>query len=401
MEHSEQPRRGGQYWPAIRRIATPVGWSVVGLALLGLAIGWIFSWIEAVAVGLTALICALVGLLFLIGRNRFEVSLALAGNRVVVGDRAAGQIVVRNKGSRSAMPVNVELPVGKGVAMFAVPRLRGGDTHEEIYTIPTGRRAVIDVGPVRTVRSDPIGMFRREVAWGDQQQLYVHPRTIALDKVTAGFLRDLDGRPVPDLSDSDVAFHALREYTVGDDRRSVHWRATAHSGTLMVRQYEETRRWHLAVALSTSRAEYLSDEEFELAVGVAGSLGVHAIVDGRELTVLTHDQGLHTMSPTRLLDQLSGVETSTGKATVVTLAQDVATEAPNASIVVLIVGGGVEITHLTEAQSRLPIGAMRIAVWVKPGEPPTRRRIGDLVVLTIGTLAELPRALRSTATAGV
>lgn len=388
-------------WHAVGRNITATGWCVVALAVVGVAFGWTFGWTEMTAIGLTALMCALLGMLFLIGSSRFEVSLALAGNRVVVGDRAAGQILVRNKGSRRSLPIGVELPVGKAVAMFSVPRLTTGGTHEEIYTIPTGRRAVIDVGPVRTVRGDPLGMFRREVAWGEQQELYVHPCTVPLDKVTAGFLRDLDGRPVPDLSNSDVAFHALREYTVGDDRRSVHWRATAHSGTLMVRQYEETRRWHLAVALSTARTDYGTEAEFELAVGVAGSLGVHAIVDGRELTVMTHEQGLHTMSPTRLLDQLSGVDILAGTQSVVNLAQDVATEAPNASIVVLIVGTGVEIALLTAAQARLPIGAVRIVVRIDPGAAPTRRRIGELVVLTVGTLAELPRALRSTATAGV
>ena len=42
----------------------------------------------------------------------------------------------------------------------------------------------------------------------------------------------------------------------------------------MVRQFEETRRAHLAIALSTNTDEYASEDDFELAVSVAASIGL-------------------------------------------------------------------------------------------------------------------------------
>ena len=54
----------------------------------------------------------------------------------------------------------------------------------------------------------------------------------------------------------------------------------------MVRQFEQTRRSHLVVALSLATGDYASEEEFELAVSVAGSLGVRAIRDGRTVSVV-------------------------------------------------------------------------------------------------------------------
>ena len=50
---------------------------------------------------------------------------------------------------------------------------------------------------------------------------------------------------------SDLAFHALREYQPGDDRRYVHWRSSAKHGRLLVRQFLDTRRSHLAVVVDT------------------------------------------------------------------------------------------------------------------------------------------------------
>src|SRR5690606_1690719 len=117
--------------------------------------------------------------------------------------------------------------------------------------------------------------------WTEHVELFVHPRTVPLHGSSSGFLKDLEGRPTKDLSSSDVSSHALREYAPGDDRRHVHWKTSARTGTLMVRQFEETRRSHLAVVLSTNAADYDDPEEFELAVSVAGSLGVQALREER------------------------------------------------------------------------------------------------------------------------
>jgi hypothetical protein len=42
----------------------------------------------------------------------------------------------------------------------------------------------------------------------------------------------------------------------------------------------------------------------------------------------------------------------------------------------------------------LPLGVRVIAVSCIPGSEPSRRQIGDLAILTIGDLSDLPAALR-------
>ena len=119
------------------------------------------------------------------------------------------------------------------------------------------------VGPVRTVRGDPLGLITRRQAWSDPDLLYIHPRIVRVSASNLGFLRDVEGGATQDFSSSDVSFHALRDYIAGDDRRSIHWRTTAHAGKLMVRQFEEIRRAHLLIMLDLSEEAWESADEFE------------------------------------------------------------------------------------------------------------------------------------------
>src|SRR5690606_37402056 len=125
------------------------------------------------------------------------------------------------------------------------------------------------------------------------------------------------------LTSSDDAFHTLREYQSGDDRRNIHWRSTAKTATYMVRQFEPTPRSHLGVAMSLSTVDFASEDEFELAVSVVGSLGVRAVRDGQTIAVvvsaLTPEfakrrvvavRPLAVHSPERHLDDLAVVDAS-------------------------------------------------------------------------------------------
>ena len=112
--------------------------------------------------------------------------------------------------------------------------------------VPTDRRSVIPVGPPSAVRSDPLGLVRRDVVEQTTWSCSCTRRS-SPGLARPGLERDLEGQTTNDLSTSDVAFHTLRDYVPGDDRRHVHWRSTAKAGRLMVRQFVDTRRSHLAV----------------------------------------------------------------------------------------------------------------------------------------------------------
>jgi uncharacterized protein (DUF58 family) len=391
----------GTVWSRVRAICAPVtsavstfGVAALVVAVLAWVAGPLLGWLELVVAAVLLTVALLAAVAFVLGRLQYDVRLTLTQARVTVGDPAVGRLDVRNASARQVLPSVMELPVGSGTAAFPLPRLRPGGTHEEIFRVPTRRRSVITVGPVRSVRADPLGLLRREVVWTEPQELYVHPQVKNLAGSSTGFLRDLEGRVTTDITDSDVSFHALRDYVPGDDLRHVHWKTTARTGTLMVRQFEETRRSHLAVLLSTRIEDYASDDEFELAVSVCGSLGLQAIKEDRGVTVLVSSGHLRGDHRTRLLDDLSGIELEPARGELVDLARAAGASAEHASVIAFVVGSKVTPHQLRAASARLPVGVTVMAIQCVPGASLARHAIAEVGVLTLGRLGDLPLALK-------
>ena len=208
-------------------VVTRLGWSVLVFGLGCWLLGWRAGWRELMVIASACWLLLLASILLTIGGARLSVTLIADPQRVVVGAPAAGAVRVRNEGRRPLLPIGLELPIGAGAARFMLPLLLPGVEHEELFIVPTQRRGVVVVGPAMTVRGDPIGLMRRAVSWTHSIEIFVHPITVRLDSLGAGFLRDLEGQTTNELSMSDLAFHALRDYQPGDDRRYIHWRSSA------------------------------------------------------------------------------------------------------------------------------------------------------------------------------
>ncbi|MFS0895243.1 DUF58 domain-containing protein [Microbacterium sp. 179-I 3D3 NHS] len=380
----------------IARAVRPLAWVLMALAIgfwiLGQIAGWAEFTIAAVVIAITVALCAL----FLIGRTAYDVSLDLARTRVVVGERAVGALTLANRGARAILPSRVVLPVGSGRGEFGIQRLAPGEESEELFAIPTQKRAVVKVGPVSVVRGDPLGLFERAHRRDEPVDLFVHPRTVLFDGQSLGYLRDLEGLPATDLSRDDVSFHALLEYQPGDDLRHVHWKSTARTGTMMMRQYEETRRSHFVIGLSRSAGDYAEEDEFELAISAAGSIGLRALRDSQRVDVQVQGRELPAGTGKQLLDSLAALEESRPRdGGIAELAGIVAAKMPLASVVVLVCGSRVATDDLRLACSRLPFGARVLAVVADArATAPALRRIGDADVVTLGALDQVPLALQ-------
>ncbi|EQM85081.1 DUF58 domain-containing protein [Microbacterium maritypicum] len=390
---------GARALTRLRKITSavrPLAWVLMALAVgfwvLGQTAGWAEFTIAAVVIAIAVVLCAL----FLIGRTAYDVALDLARTRVVVGERAVGALTLANRGTRAILPSRVVLPVGSGRGEFGIQRLAPGEEAEELFAIPTQKRGVVKVGPVSVVRGDPLGLFERAHRRDDPVDLFVHPRTVLFDGQSLGYLRDLEGLPAADLSRDDVSFHALLEYQPGDDLRHVHWRSTARTGTMMVRQYEETRRSHFVIGLSRSLADYATEDDFELGVSAAGSIGLRALRDSQRVDMRVQGRELPAGTGKQLLDSLSAVENSKPKeGGIAELAGVVAATMPLASVVVLVCGARVKSDDLRLACARLPFGArVLVVVADTTASAPALRRIGDADVVTVGALEQVPLALQ-------
>jgi len=375
-------------------IVTPLGWVCLALVLCMAWFAVSFGWQEAAALGILLGVLLVASCAFIVGRSSYKVTLDLTRTRVAVGDNAVGGISVVNTAPRPVMHSTLELPVGRAVASFPIPRLRPQELHEDLFSIPTNRRQVITVGPAVSVRADPFHLLKRQIRWTEPVELFVHPRTVALGSPAAGFIRDLEGMTTKELSNTDVSFHALREYAPGDDRRHIHWKTVARLGTLMVRQFEETRRAHLAIALSANLDEYASELEFELAISVACSVGRQALVEQRELDILTQRGPFRCATGRTMLDDATRLQSMTGRRDAVDLARRLADRVPNASVVFFVVGSHVTPAQLRSCAASVLPGVRAMAIRIQPGAAPSRATIADLTVLTLGGLDDLALVLR-------
>ncbi|MDJ1113301.1 DUF58 domain-containing protein [Microbacterium dauci] len=409
--------RGVQTWRRVRAVAertgrwivetvTPAGWIALGVAVAGLGLGLGFGLLEFAVAGAAATVLLVCSVPFLFSARAYDVRLLLEHDRVVAGTPVEGELVVTNVGRSTALPGRVDVPVGDGLVDVHVPLLR--PTHEirEPVVIPTMRRGVLTIGPARTVRGDPLGILTREATWEDTHTLYIHPMTTALRSTAAGFVRDLEGAASRTIVDADFSFHALRPYVPGDSPRQIHWKSTAKTGDLMVRQYEETRRSRMVIALSLGDDEYESDDEFELAVSAAASVGVRGIRDGRDVDVIVGGdvpefarravrsiRELTTVSSRTLLDDLSGVDRSERVNPLRDVAALAAEAHPDVSIAFLICGSTLTPTQLQTAALAFGPEVTVAALVCAPTAQPGIKRLGAMTVISIGLLDDLRQLL--------
>jgi len=389
---------------AVRWLAetvTTAGWMLLLVLLVGVVAGAAFGLVEGWVVAVVAAVLLLCSIPFLLGGANLDVGFALGQDRVVAGSEVDATITVANRSRRVSLPVVLDVPVGPGLVEAYVPLLRGRGRHAEHLRIAAPRRGIIQVGPMRFTRGDPIGILRREIGWPQVEEIHVHPVTTRLPSTSAGFVKDVEGQPTTQIVDSDLAFHAIREYVPGDSRRHVHWKSTAKTGQLMVRQFEETRRARVAVVLDVLADEFASEDEFELGVSAATSLSLQAVRDGREVLMVTSGRSrlrrgqevaittLPTRTPKGLLDATCRIELDEAAERLEDVTRLTAQTFAGLSIAFVVTGSLVTMERLRRAAFAFPVSATSVIVRVEPGAEPALRATRDFTVITIGALDDL------------
>lgn len=255
---------------------SPTGWgaAVAGAVLTGA--GYALGYREAAALGVACLLAVAAAVAWTLPRPRLTAERRIAPRKVGRGDPAEGIVRLANTGGRTHRGLRATDLCGDRPLTVQVPVLGPGAAHEVRYALPTARRGRIPVGPLRLERADPLGLSRRTVRYGQADILVVRPKICLLPVLPSGTAHHLEGPTSDTADDGSLTFHALREYVLGDDLRRVHWRSTARTGTLMVRQMVDVSLPHTTLVLDTRPAAYACDDDFELAVDSAASIAYAA-----------------------------------------------------------------------------------------------------------------------------
>jgi len=373
------------------KVVNPLGWAIL---MVGLVLAWAAAqtgWRELAVVSAAFLLLLVLALPFLLGRTNVRVEVVLEPQRVVAGESVAAGLSVTNLAPRRLLPTLLELPVGAALQRYAVPSLAPSGVHEEAFAVRTERRGVIAVGPATTRRGDPLSIYSRDVPWTGVTEILVRPPMVPLDSLGAGLLRDLEGVSTDAVSQSDLAFHALREYVPGDDLRHVHWRSSAKASQLLVRQYLDTRRSHATIVVDDARSSWATDDDFETAMSVAASIAVRAVLDEFEATFVCGDQASSGSDGTRALDAVCRAGL-TG-AGLIAAARRASRTAPDTSLLFLVSGTGTSFETFQRAAASFPPEARRFAVIIDATRRTRVSETGGLPVLHLAAKDDLAALL--------
>ncbi|RUL94551.1 DUF58 domain-containing protein [Verrucosispora sp. FIM060022] len=304
--------------------ARGIGLLVAGVLLLGT--GFRFGYPELTVLGAAAGVAVAVAVLSAAWRPRLQVRRQADPDRVARGEPAAMTLTVRNMGRLRSASLLAADRCGDQVVPVPVLRLRPGADTTVRYEVPTARRGVVPVGPLRVTRRDPLGLVVVARSYGDSVPVWVHPKIHPLRAVPTGAGRSLDGR-VDSVPHGSITFDSLREYVVGDELRRVHWRTSARIGELMVRENVDTSLPRIVVLLDNRLAAHpqrvrLVAESFESACEAAASVVTAAVREDLPVTLLfvaapddlagasTAADGPGDGGPTVPLDRLAAVSLS-------------------------------------------------------------------------------------------
>lgn len=394
-------------WEWLRAIVrrtglTDFGVSVVLLAVACFAVGGTYAWRELTLIGVGGVAVIAVCVIYTLAHADVTATLSLSDRRLrVTPDRvreATVTVSVANSSprNRSLRPLRILVPCGEDAWSPRTTALASGESWSASNLVPGRRRGVITVGPVSTVRADPLGLFRHEKQVAEAEEIIVHPRTVRLDPLGSGLLRDLEGQATRTIVSHDLEFHALREYVPGDDRRHIHWRTSARTGHYMVRQFVDTRSSHLAIVVSGSKADYENEDEFEAALSVGASIARRAGQDNQAVSVVAAGYTATRGVRGRLLDPFSRAQLGGRRSMALRpLIEQRVARLQGVTVGILI--GGSRLEPRVFQQAGEPLGGQVKLVGVRVGGDGGRSvaTAGNLTLLNVSRVDELPRVLRA------
>jgi uncharacterized protein (DUF58 family) len=263
---------------------TRQGWTVLVGAATAVVIGRVFGIIELFVIGAGLGLSALVAVLVVrVRRPQLSISRWVHPSVLTVGDTGRVDLVIENRGRARSPRADLAEPVGTtNTAHMTIGALDARTQVTAGYRVPAGRRGVLVVGPTLLQRRDLLGLAIDERIVAGATEITVAPQTFELPMPSLG--SGVLGRHLLALSQriGPGEFHSLRDYATGDEPRSIHWRASARSEELKVRQHEAQGVRRCIVVLDRDGDAYpapvTADEAdvFERAIVAAGSVVLSA-----------------------------------------------------------------------------------------------------------------------------
>ncbi len=180
--------------------------------------------------------------------------------RVFAGEPFLMEVVINNgKPNRASFSIEVEdlvgtTPLDKRCYFLKIP---AGKSQRTSYRHTFARRGQYTLSGYRIATKFPFALFRKSRDVDAPLEVLVYPTRVAVPRPPPK--SHARGDATANRLGRRGEFFGLREHRAGDDRRDVHWRSSARSGRLMVREYEDEHARKVAIAVDNALPETVRD----------------------------------------------------------------------------------------------------------------------------------------------
>lgn len=255
--------------------------------------------------------------------------------RTQVGRTFEERFIVKNRGIFPKLWLEIrdfsELPehrASRVVSSLGPRRSRGWAVRTHCY-----RRGRFRLGPMRIVSGDPLGLyhFTREIP--QTSSVIVYPAAPLLPAFTPPLGQLVGGETIRNRTHNVTPNVAgVRDYEPGDSFNRIHWRSTARTGRIIVKEFEEDPTAHIWLVLDLHRDMHVQAPDYEpprgdrpvtiwseeapeaipptteeYAVTVAAALARHFIERNRSIGFIAHGEEREVLQPDRGRRQLTKI----------------------------------------------------------------------------------------------
>lgn len=179
-----------------------------------------------------------------------------------------------------------------------------GTTSPELTT-----RGIHELSEVSVEARGLFGLFRRRRTFTKADSILVHPSWELISQV--GLLDSSTGiSEGASKSRSGIEVAGTRRYVAGDAYRNIHWRNSARTGRLAVKEFDSWAERSVAVLIDADElpVQEVGDRPADYAVRMAASAAIPLIESGGSVRVVTTEGGLVRTSWSEVMVDLAKVD---------------------------------------------------------------------------------------------
>lgn len=230
-------------------------------------------------------------------RPKLSVTYVVPSARVARGSVVSVRLLLRNDSPRASRYASGMVALRDGP--IELPAVEGhGVTTVDYQAVAVRRGDVALTAPV-VIDHDALALVSRTRAAGPQAVMTVYPVVRPLPAIWIVGAGSQSGESNRRSFGAGMTFRGLRDYVVGDNVRSIHWRTSVRIGRRVCRDDVDQAAREATIVLDV-RAGHGADTAFEECVDVAASVVVSLVHAGVPVRLTTTDGTMLRVPPTAL-----------------------------------------------------------------------------------------------------